>query len=323
MTRKEPQHASFVLDAVRSPEKAAASPVVASWRRSALHHRLDPANATKREQIGALTLAQLREANGPLLAVAGPILDQMFRAVGRSGCCVVLSNEHGVILEERTEAGDISAFAQIGLVRGGRWGEAEEGTNGIGTCLYEDQPVVIHRDQHFASRNTGISCMDAPVHDPHGRLIAALDVSSCRYDHDVAMADMISALVRDTARRIERDYFCRHFDGARIIFLADDPGVGTALLAVDRDDLVIGASRGARLRLSLTEDSLTRPRPLDQVMGGSTTASFHDGERAILRRALASSGGNASKAARLLGVGRATLYRRMVTAGLDRQGIFS
>jgi transcriptional regulator of acetoin/glycerol metabolism len=318
MIPEDSRHSTVVLDAVQSPEKAAISPVVASWRRSALHHRLDPTNAGKREQVDGSTLGQLRDTHSPLLAVARPILDEMFRTVGRSGCCVILSNEHGVILEERMEPGDLSAFASIGLVAGGRWGEAEEGTNGIGTCLYEDQPVIIHRDQHFASRNIGISCMDAPVHDPHGRLAAALDVSSCRYDHGTAAAGMISALVRDAARRIERDYFCRHFAGARIIFLGDAPEAGTALLAVDQDDLVLGASRGARLNLHLTDDMLATPRPLAQILGSGATMSFDDGERAVLRRALAGANGNASEAARLLGISRATLYRRMAQAKLSR-----
>ncbi|NIJ38590.1 transcriptional regulator of acetoin/glycerol metabolism [Sphingopyxis panaciterrae] len=315
MTETAHQHADQVFDTVRSPRRAAVSPVAASWCRSALHHRLDPASEGKRELLDARAIADKREAHEPLLAVAIPVLDQMFRAVGRSGCGVILSDASGAILDHRVGDGDRDAFAEAGLVTGGRWSEAEEGTNGIGTCLFEDKPVIIHRDQHFASRNIDISCMDAPVHDPHGRLIAALDVSSCRDDHGPAMAEAVAALVRDAARRIERDYFCRHFEGARIIFLGDAPA-GWELLAADRDDLVIGASRAARQRLGVTDAMLERPRPVAQLMGGDAAPSFEQADRTILRQALAQAGGNASEAARLLGIGRATLYRRMARAGL-------
>ena len=41
------------------------------------------------------------------------------------------------------------------------------------------------------------------------------------------------------------------------------------------------------------------------------------GERAVLRQALARAGGNASEAARSLGIGRATLYRRLARVGLS------
>jgi transcriptional regulator of acetoin/glycerol metabolism len=309
-------HADLVFDAVRSARSAAVSPVAASWCRSALHHRLDPTSETNRERLDARALADLRQAHEPLLAIANPVLDQMFRAVGRSGCGVVLSDASGHILEHRIGEADLAAFMQVGLIEGGRWSEAEEGTNGIGTCLFEDKPVVIHRDQHFASRNIGISCMDAPVHDPHGRLIAALDVSSCRDDHGPEIADMVAALVRDAARRIERDYFCSHFGEARIMIMGDAPA-GTELLALDRDNLVIGASRAARLRFRLADEGqIAQPRPLEQLVGSDEAPSFEQGDRTVLRQALARAGGNASEAARLLGIGRATLYRRMARAGL-------
>jgi transcriptional regulator of acetoin/glycerol metabolism len=315
MPARSPRHVDIVLDAVRSPSSAAVSPLAASWCRSAIHHKLDPEVGT-RERIDEVALTERRTLHQPLLAVAAPVLDEMFRAVGRSGCGVVLSDPEGVILETRTAPGDAEAFCRTGLVAGARWGEAEEGTNGIGTCLFEDQPVIIQRDQHFASRNIGISCMDAPVHDPEGRLVAALDVSSCRADHGPAMAEMIASLVRDAARRIERDYFCRHFADRRILFLADEAACGTSLLAVDRDDLVVGASRAARLRLGLGAAARLDPQPLETLLGEGGGPSFDDADRTVLRQALACAGGNASAAARLLGIGRATFYRRLARAGL-------
>ena len=315
MGREDRHHAEQVFDAVRSPAQAGVSHVAASWCRSVLRHGLDPDEASSRARIGGRETAALRARHAGLLTVANPVLDQTFRAVGRSGCGVILSDADGVILERRVGAGDATGFTAVGLIEGGCWGESQQGTNGIGTCLFEDRPVIIHRDEHFASRNIGISCMDAPIHDPHGRLIAALDVSSCRDDHGPAMADMIATLVRDAARRIERDYFCSHFDKAQIMFLGDAPG-GTELLAVDRDGLVIGASRAARLRLGLTDDSLAHPPPVGQLIGGNDMPSFERGDRAILRQALARANGNASAAARLLGIGRATFYRRLARAGL-------
>lgn len=312
----QPRHADIVLETVSSPRSAALSPIAASWCRSALKHRLDPARSFRRESVDQAAFALLREEHGPLLTAAAPVLDQMFRAIGRSGCGVVLSNAEGVVLERRVAAADEADFIEAGLTDGSLWSEAEEGTNGIGTCLFEGQPVVIHRDQHFSSRNIGISCMDAPVYDPHGRLAGALDASSCRADHGPEMADMIAALVRDAARRIERDYFCSHFADARIIFIGDDAVSGTALLAADRDDLVIGASRAARLRLGLGDAALADPRPVAQLLGSAESPSFGDSDRAVLRQALAQAGSNASEAARLLNIGRATFYRRMTRAGL-------
>lgn len=309
-------HAARVRDTVESATAPARSAIAASWHRSALRYGLDPEDGAERQRLEQSGINALHDRDAALLEIAKPVLDQMFVSVGRSGCGVFLSNVDGVLLARRVGDGDATSFANVGLVEGTTWSEAAEGTNGIGTCLVEDMAVTVHRDEHFATRNIGISCTDAPVHDPHGRLAAALDVSSCRDDHGPAMAEMVLALVRDAARRIERNLFCQHFAGNRIVFLADDTVSGTALLAVDRDDLVVGVSRAARMRLDLKDEALALPRTLDQLLGGSSAPSFDDGDRATLRQAMAQAQGNASKAARLLGIGRATLYRRMARVGL-------
>ncbi|TNE44876.1 MAG: sigma-54-dependent Fis family transcriptional regulator [Sphingomonadales bacterium] len=316
MSREAASHINTVLDVVQSRSGAGASAVAASWCRSALHHGLDPSAGMGRSRLDSAELARHREEHAALLAVAEPILDRTFRSVGRSGCGVILSDARGVILVRRVGDGDADNFNAAGLAEGGCWSEAEEGTNGIGTCLIEDRPLVIHRDQHFASRNIGISCMDAPVHDHDGRLIAALDVSSCRDDHGPATAEMVAALVRDAAHQIERDYFCQHFHGQRILFLSEEATLGTALLAVDRDGLVVGASRAARRQLGLEGKAFDKTILLDQLLGADAPPSFQDSDRAVLRQALARAGGNASEAARQLGIGRATLYRRLRRAGI-------
>ncbi|HOB13822.1 MAG TPA: helix-turn-helix domain-containing protein [Novosphingobium sp.] len=317
MTGSRENHSDHVLATVQSGSAAATSSVAASWCRSALHHGLDPSANHRRERIGGFDLSRLRETNDELLAAAAPVLDLLYGSVGRTGCAVVLSDTRGVILEARSQIGDHDLFDAIGLTPGAEWSEAAEGTNGIGTCLVESRPVTILRTEHFASRNVGVSCMDAPVFDPDGQLVAALDVSTCRADHGEAMAAMIAALVQDAARQIERDFFCRRFADARIVYAPEAPGRGSALLAVDRDDLVIGATRAARSQFQLDTAALRNPRPLADVMGTGEKAGFEDGERAILRQALARSNGNVAAAARLLGIGRATMYRRMERAGMS------
>lgn len=313
------QHSDRVLNIVHQGNGAAKSAVIASWCRSALHHGLDPSATRSPERLGGEELHSLRKANDELIAAAGPVLDTLFGSVGRTGCCVILSDADGVVIEARSNAGDNGLFEAIGLAPGGQWGEAAEGTNGIGTCLVESRPVSILRHEHFASRNVGVSCMDAPIFDAEGRLVAALDVSSARADHGEAMAALVSALVQDAARSIERDLFCRHFTDARIVVgRAEATTRGNVLLAVDRDDLVIGATRAARQHYRLGGAPRLDPRPLGDLLGEGDGGGFEDGDRAVLRQALARSGGNVAAAARLLGIGRATMYRRLDRAGLAK-----
>ena len=312
------RHQDDVEKVLRSPTRAAQSLVAASWCRSGLKHGLDADADRGPDIVSGSDLTLRRERHGLMLDVARPLLDQLFHTVAATGCAILLSDSDGVILEARAQDGDRTLFDAVGLTPGGVWSESSEGTNGIGTCLVEGRPVTIHRDEHFASRNIGISCMDAPVHDASGRLAGALDISNCRADHSKAMAALVQKIVQDAARRIESAMFRRYFEGRRIID-ANLPGGDSALLAVDRDDLVIGATRAARHRFGLIDACLCGNRSAAEILGAPSPDSFVDSERAVLRRALAMANGNATQAAKALGIGRATLYRRMDKAGLSRR----
>lgn len=305
-------HADHIYRTVDSANAAARSLVAASWRRSMLNHHLEPDGSRKPTRLTEKETRDARDQIGRLLTVANPGMDRLFRAVGNNGCCVLLSDASGLILERRGTDGDAPTFREWGLWPSAVWSEETEGTNGIGTCIAERGPVTIHRDQHFLTRNTGMSCVDAPIHDHNGQLVAVLDVSSCRADDTGGFLGLISAAVIDAARRIESDNFRAAYADARIVMGEQHGTAGAVLLAIDQDDLVIGATRAARQIFNLDNDSFKQPRPASDILHGDPpTSGFQSAERSEILRALARSGGNVTAAARLLNIGRATLYRRM------------
>ncbi len=311
------RHEDRVALASQSP--AAVTRLAASWRRSMIHHGLDPAQTTTPLRLSDHELNQRRTRMRSLLSAAAPQLDHLFQLVCPTGCNVLLTDADGIVLEHRVGAGDAQAFRVFGLWQGTSWAEKHEGTNGIGTCLFEGRPVTIHREDHFYARNTRISCIDAPIWGPDGRIIGALDVSSARHDNSPQWNALIAAQVAQTARMIEADLFRAAFPKARIIVAPQmDRGENPLLLAVDRDDLMIGANRAARRAFGLEKEGQLRPRPASDLLGRQDEATgFERAERAAVIRALARAEGNVSAAARALGVGRATLYRRMARLGID------
>ena len=180
--------------------------------------------------------------------------------------------------------------------------------------------LTIHREEHFHTRNTGLSCTVAPIHDHRGRLAAALDVSSCRDDLTEDFARLIAATVADAARRIEARNFRTAFPGARIVLAPEADWGSGALLAIGEDDLIIGATSAARIACGITDAMLDRMLPAAAILSDAAGDGEELGtaERGVLHRALARSGGNVSAAAKALGVSRATLHRKMRRVGLHR-----
>jgi transcriptional regulator of acetoin/glycerol metabolism len=122
-----------------------------------------------------------------------------------------------------------------------------------------------------------------------------LDVSSCRADRTDLFVDVIRLAVGEAARRIEAEIFRATFGTSRIVLLPTADGPGSGLLAVAADDLVIGATRSARLV------------PAADLLGGPDAIEhLGDVQRSVLQRALLRAEGNVSAAAKALGVSRAT-----------------
>ena len=312
------RHIDHVLKTASHPGAAARSRLAASWLRSLHHHGLDPGQCEGVRRITEAALAERRERSGRMLRIAAPKLDALFRLVGGSGCGVLLTDAHGVVLDLRAATGDTETLAHWGLAPGHDWSEGSEGTNGIGTCIAERREVIIHRDQHFHARNTAMSCLDAPIFGAEGELIGALDVSSARADQTEALNQLIAAVVSETARKIEADTFRAAFPDSRIIAAGAEGEAAVTLLAVDGDDILRGATRGARKAFGLDPAGPVSPRPASDLFGRAEgPTGFEKAERAAVIRALARSGGNVSEAARRLGISRQTIYRHLKKADAE------
>jgi transcriptional regulator of acetoin/glycerol metabolism len=310
-------HADRVLKVISGAD-AARSALAASWRRSGRLHALDPACRTPSQRLPMAQVADARERLGPLLRAAQASLDRLFLAVGGVGCSVLLADSDGVVVDRRGAACDDSTFDSWGLWTGAVWSEKFEGTNGIGTCLAEQRAVTIDRDQHFFTRNVLLSCTTGPIFDEHGDLAAAIDVSSCRADVTDGFVRLIGIAVADAARAVEAENFRRAFPDARILLAPAGERASASLVAVDNDDLVVGATRAARLTLGLNAQRLARPTPVADLMGGARADGdgLDAAERAALHRALARARGNVSRAAKELDMSRSTLHRKMNQFGL-------
>lgn len=313
------EHAASIDLAIERNE-AARLPLVASWQRSRILHALSPNKTSAPERVSAQELKEAQDRLGLLLNLSEGKLDQLYTAVGDVGCSVVLADKNGVAVARRGAQQDDKTFDKWGLWTGAIWSEESEGTNGIGTCIIEKRPLTIHKDQHFHSKNTGLSCTAAPIFDQHANLMAVIDVSSCRADLTANFSQLISVAVIDTARQIESDHFSRSFPNAQIVLAcggnqaqAGGAVKGAALLAVDQDDLVVGATRSARDVYGLSDADLSQPLPLSTLQGKAVNLArdYALSEGRIIQQALAKSGGNISAAAREMGISRATLHRKL------------
>ncbi|HEY1999074.1 MAG TPA: sigma-54-dependent Fis family transcriptional regulator [Paraburkholderia sp.] len=244
-----------------------------------------------------LALRDLVERNQSLYTHALPVMETLHAQIVDTQSMVLLTDDHGVILHSLGDSDFVEKANRVALCPGVSWAEADRGTNAIGTALVEGQPTVVHADEHFLHANRILTCSCAPIVDPYGRMIGALDVSGdTRGFHKHTLA-----LVRMSAQMIENHLFSNQFaDAVRIHFHARAEFIGTlyeGLAAFATDGTFLSANRSALFQLGQPLVQLQRqtfealfgtafPALLQQTLrapGDCTTLTLPSGVRVIAR----------------------------------------
>ncbi|MBV7547210.1 sigma-54-dependent Fis family transcriptional regulator [Pseudomonas sp. PDM26] len=223
--------------------------IARSWLRCLEDYHLDPALSIAPTVLEHGRVLESRERLQQVLHIAGNEMTSLHQQLSGAGHAVLLTDARGVILNCVTAPAERQIFERAGLWLGADWSEACEGTNGIGTCLVERQSLTIHQDEHFRGRHTGLTCSASPVFDPHGELLAVLDVSSARRDASRQSQFHTMALVNLSAKMIESCYFLRCFDNQwllRFHLQAESVGLfSEGLLAFDGEGRICAVNQSA------------------------------------------------------------------------------
>jgi transcriptional regulator of acetoin/glycerol metabolism len=223
--------------------------IARSWLRCLEDYHLDPALNMAPTVLEHGRVLESRERLQQVLHIAGNEMTSLHQQLSGAGHAVLLTDARGVILNCVTAPAERKIFERAGLWLGADWSEACEGTNGIGTCLVERQSLTIHQDEHFRGRHTGLTCSASPVFDPHGELLAVLDVSSARHEVSRQSQFHTMALVNLSAKMIESCYFLRCFDNQwllRFHLQAESVGLfSEGLLAFDGEGRICAVNQSA------------------------------------------------------------------------------
>ena len=250
-------HVERVRTIADGPSAVSADDEIAiSWRRSAKAHGVDPASAKPPRVLTTTELKDYREPLAKLIVDAGPEMDRLYKVVRRARYSILLCDAQGVAVDHRGDPTEVDQFRYWGIWLGGVWSEGVEGTNGIGTCIAEERAITVHQSQHFRARHIGLSCSGAPIFGGDGSLAAILDVSSFDPQLSEQSHALTGALTEASARAIEERFFREQFRGQWVIALAPPDGIAPPMLiAVDPDQIIVGADRSARTAL-LRSDNL-------------------------------------------------------------------
>jgi transcriptional regulator of acetoin/glycerol metabolism len=152
------------------------SSVAASWQRSRNHQvTVDRARAPL---VAEAELFRHRSKYASLRHAARCALENSKTFLSDANSMMILTDPTGLVIDTQGDARVIDAGRTVHLEHGGRWSEADIGTNAIGAAMAESRPVQIHGAEHFCTEVQRWTCAAVPVHDPtDGELLGVVDIS--------------------------------------------------------------------------------------------------------------------------------------------------
>jgi len=256
---------SVVQDRIGHDHSGTASRITRSWIRCLNDYQLDPGTCAEPEVVAATELQERQARLADVQAVAKVEMANLYQQLAGSGYAIMLTDREGVLLNYFGDPAFTHAASKTGLAQGAVWSERVQGTNGMGTCLVERRPITVHRDEHYLSRNIGLSCAAAPIFDHEGELVGVLDASG---ESRLAQQHTL-ALVCMSVQMIENRVFLHQFRHDYILRFHNRPEfVGTlheGAIALSPEGKVLAASRGALFQLGFHNPSEIAGRDIGEL----------------------------------------------------------
>jgi signal transduction histidine kinase len=215
--------------------------ITESWQRSQEHG----ISAERKEAPLALEpeLLQRYSAHSTLVEAARPALSQAGLFLAEANSMIILTDPSGLILETAGDPRTIDFGHLVHLEQGGRWTEADIGTNAIGTAIAVSEPVQIHGVEHFCSEVGVWTCAATPIWHPNdGELLGVVDISGPARTFNPQSLAFASAIGRQIegvlAHSIKDDHerLLRYFITKRSRWLNED------IVVIDRRGRIVYAT---------------------------------------------------------------------------------
>jgi len=180
---------------------AEVTPIISgSWKRCK-EYDVNPDCVSEVEILSKSRLREERETYHQLLSVSNPVMENVYEILRGLGFMVILSDFQGYILRSIVDDGFRKEANKVMLCEGANWSEQMNGTNAIGTSLFEKKPIKVYGKEHFVKKNHVIACAASPIFDPNGQLLATLDATG----DAKAGIDQVFRLIKMAAKNIERE----------------------------------------------------------------------------------------------------------------------
>lgn len=176
--------------------------IVRSWQRC-LDSGRDEGEHVVYDPVSRARISDLKTRNRQLMQAARAPMEELAQAVSGAGYALLLVDASGVALHVTGALERCQPMIQQAFRVGVDLSENTIGTSAMTCAMDAGRAVRVSGEEHFFAGNFIFHCAAAPLYDPDGRMIGAIDIT-----HDFSQPDLgILTLVRQCARTVEQALF--------------------------------------------------------------------------------------------------------------------
>ncbi|MBL8968361.1 MAG: sigma 54-interacting transcriptional regulator [Spirochaetaceae bacterium] len=238
-------------------------------------HGIEGSLVHSRRIIEGAELAARLAARRGLIEAGAPVAEGLRGFVRGAGFFGRHTEAEGCILSVQGDPGILAEATALRMVPGAFMDEASIGTNAMGTTLAEGFPLQVSGAEHYIAAYRRWTCSGAPIRDPAGRVVGALDLTGYSADvhlHTLGMVVAAVAAVENLLALGEREASLRsHARFTDVLLDSIEAGIVSAAL----DGRILSANAQAALLFGLDRDAL-RARRAEALFEGwdSVLAAF-------------------------------------------------
>ena len=250
--------------------------IAASWRRC--WGRVNPDRPVGFTRMGRDHLLASQTANFDLIAVARPVMEDIYQCVQQSGSAIILTDSVGCVMDLIGDEDILRLMAEWGAGVGTILTEEQIGTTAIGLALAERMPVQVVGHEHFVRQFHVATGAAAPMFDMSGRLLGALGVVMPRELYHIHTLGLVAAAARAIESQRQSDFLVAEQNSQLAQLNAILSAISDGILVWNADRVLVHANQAASQVLGIPAGSMLG-KPADSLFTIPTFLS-----KAVLRK---------------------------------------
>ena len=228
--------------------------IAASWRRSRGH--VNPNNRVEFTRMGKEHLLASQTASFGLIAIARPVMEDIYQCVQKSGTVIILTNNVGCILDWVGDQDVIKIMSDWGVELGTILSEELVGTTSFGLALAERMPVQVTGKEHFVRQFHVASGAAAPLFDISGRLLGVLGLVMPVDRYHVHSLGLVAAAARAVENQHQSDLLMAEQNSQLAQLNTILSTISDGILVWNADHRLVHANHAASLMLGIPAPSM-------------------------------------------------------------------